>query len=424
LPFFLFLIAWWFYRVKPNFRVDAPRYLPFLIAFIPYLWLVYQVQSRGEFVGQFGFRIGMHMLNNLIPYAAVLAFPWFVDLPTEPIAYAWLAFVGVVYGGILIYKRSAPLLFLALFAILNVSPLLGFPLDYFAPRYLYLSTTVSAIVFALVFESLWQFVRARRWLIGIWVAAITLVVFVSGARVAESAAGLAEYTRQTRVPFNDIARRHPTFPPDTYVYFVNSPKTSVWDFEGLFFARYGKNVTVNATDGGHLPRLRDYNTSIVYYFDPTGKPIEIAVDKNDSTRVTPTLPVFFQPAIILEQFIVPANTVRRSNALVAMFAWRVSATVEKDYTLFIHLIDAQNKIVAQSDVLLTSGSEPTSQWHPTRQYVNAITLPLNANTPPGKYQLQIGLYDAAAQERLHLVDANAQPIEDKLMIEPFVMLGE
>jgi hypothetical protein len=424
LPLFLLLIEWWFYGVKPNLRVDLPRYLPFLVTFIPYLWLVYQVQSHGEFVGQFGFRLGPHMLNNLIPYAAVLTFPWLVDLPTDPLVYIWSAIVVVAYIGMMIYKKNAALLFLALFAILNVSPLLGFPLDYFSPRYLYLSTMVSALLFAFIFETLWQFVGARRWLIGVWIAAITIVVLLSSARVAESASGLAEYTRQTRVPFNDIARQHPTFPPDTYVYFVNSPKTSVWDFEGLFFARYGKNVTVNGTDGGHSPIWRNYSTAYVYYFDPTGKPVEIRVDNTNPPRAMTALPAHFQSSIILEQTAIPTKVVPRGQALIAIFVWRVSTIVEKDYTLFAHLLDAGDKIITQSDGLLTSVGEPTNRWRPASSYVTPIVLPIDANTPAGTYRLEIGLYDAATLERLLIVDATGLPISDKLVIEPFNLAVE
>jgi hypothetical protein len=422
LPLFLFLTEWWFYRVKPNLRVDIPRYLPFFLTFIPYLWLVYQVQSRGEFVGQFGFRIGFHMFGNLIPYAAVLTFPWLVDLPNHPIAYVWLGLVVVVYGGVVIFKRSAQLLFLALFAVLNVSPLLGFPLDYFSPRYLYLSTTVSALLLALVFEVLWRFLCARRWLIGVWALTVVVVVLLSSARVAESANGLAEYTRQLRVPFGDITRQHPTFSPGTYVYFINSPRTSVWDFEGLFFARYGKNVVVNGTDGGHLPRWREYDNAYVYYFDPTGRPIEIPVNHDVPTRVTPTLPARFQASIILEQAAVPNSTARRGRALVSLLVWRVAVTIEKDYTVFAHLVDASGNVVAQNDTPLVSVGESTSQWCPTRQYVNAIVLPFESNIPPGVYRLEIGLYDAATLERVRLADANGQPIGDKVVIESFTVV--
>jgi hypothetical protein len=427
LPLFLFLIEWWFYRVQSNLRAFAPRYVPFLITFIPYLYLVYQVQSHGEFVGQFGFRIGPHMLGNLIPYAAVLAFPWFTNLPNDMLAYMWLGIVALAYIGVMIYKWRTDAsaarfyLFLALFAVLNVSPLLGFPLDYFHPRYLYLSTISSAVILALIFEQLWTIVGVRRVASVVIAFAVGLVVIVSSAQVAESAAGLAEYTRQIRVPFRDIAREHPTFPPGTYVYFVNSPKTSIWDFEGLFFARYRQNVTVKGTDGGHIPQLREYPNAYVYYFDPTGKPIEIAVDKDDVARVTPVLPARFH-TIVLERAAIPTTVIARDKALVVIFVWRVSTVVEKDYTLFLHLVDMNGNIVAQSDELLATTGETSSQWRPTRYYVTATVLPIDSAVPRGLYRLHLGVYDAATLERLWIVDENNQPLEDKLTIEPFILL--
>ncbi|MDE3091559.1 MAG: hypothetical protein KGJ80_19490, partial [Chloroflexota bacterium] len=419
LPFFLFLIQWWFYHEKPNLRVAALRYAPFLLTFIPYLYQVYQVQSHGEFVSQFRFSVGPHMLGNLIPYLAVLAFPFVDSLPTDPAMFIWLAIVVVIYVGLMIYKRSTVLLFLALFAVLCVSPLLGFPLDYFAPRYLYLSTISSAVVIALVAEWLWQKIGAQRVLaIGVAVMVGAMVVMGS-ARVTDAATNLAEYTRQLRVPFRDITRAHPNFPLGSYVYFVQSPKTPIWDFQGLFFSRYGTNVTVEGTDGGYPPRLRDYAPAFVYYFDATGKPIELPVDSIDQSSVTPLLPARFDAPIFLDRYESPSAVAHRSQALVVVLIWRVSAVVAKNYSVFAHLLDANGAIIAQYDALLSPGGEKTSEWRPARQYVDAVVLPIDANAPVGdQYRLELGLYDATMMERLRVVDANDQPLDDKFMIAP------
>ncbi len=420
LPLFLFLIEWWFYRVEPNRRTLVPRYMPFLLTFIPYLWLVYQVQSHGEFVGQFGFRIGPHMLNNLIPYAAVLVFPWFTTLPTDALAYGWLALVVVVYVSVMVYQRSPLLLFLALFAILNVSPLLGFPLDYFNPRYLYLSTIASAIVMALVFEKFWGWAGTHRLLRVSTVVGLLWLVIASSAQVADSAAGLAEYTRQIRVPFRDIARQHPTFPPGSYVYIVYSPFTSFWDFEGLFFARYGKNVTVNATDLGRPANLRDYEHAYVYYFDSTGKPIEIPVDRQSITLATLSLPVRFQIPIMLEQYEVPTTRLERGKALVVILNWRATESIEKDYTIFAHLVDAQGHWIAEYNSQPVNGKYPTSQWNPHRTIVDAAVLPIADDAPLGDdYRLEIGMYDLTTMERLAFVDEQGHPIADKMIVSSF-----
>jgi hypothetical protein len=420
LPFFLYLIQWWFYHEKPNWRVDVPRYILFFIVFIPYLYQVYQVQSHGEFVSQFRFSIGPHMLGNLIPYLAVLAFPFVDSLPTDPAMFIWLAIVVLIYVGVMIYKRSTMLLFLALFAVLCVSPLLGFPLDFFAPRYLYLSTISSAVVIALVAEWLWQKIGAPRVLaIGVAVM-VGVIVVVGSARVADAAANLAEYTRQLRVPFRDITRAHPDFPTGSYVYFVQSPKTPIWDFQGLFFSRYGASVTVEGTDGGYPPRLREFAPASVYYFDANGAPVELPVDSTDPTYIMPPLPSHFSTPIYLERYELPTSTLHRGKALVVILDWRVSASVDREYTVFAHLVDANGNIVSQYDALPAGGIDKTNDWRPTRQYVDSIVLPIDANAPLGDgYRLELGMYDPASSERLRVLDANGQNIDDKFVMGPF-----
>jgi len=420
LPFFLYLIQWWFYHEKLNWRVDVPRYILFLIAFIPYLYQVYQVQSHGEFVSQFHFSIGPHMLGNLIPYLAVLAFPFVDGLPTDPAIFVWLAIVVVIYAGVMIYKRSAVLLFLVLFAVLCVSPLLGFPLDYFAPRYLYLSTISSAVVVALIAEWLWQKIGTRR-VLAIGVAGMVgAMVVVGSARVADAAANLAEYTRQLRVPFRDITRAHSDFQTGSYVYFVQSPQTTIWDFQGLFFSRYRTSVTVEGTDGGYPPRLREYAPAFVYYFDPSGKPVELPVDPIDSTHITPPLPSHFNTPIYLERYELPTATLHHGKALVVILVWRVSASVDRAYTVFAHLVDANGNIISEYDALPAGGIDPTNDWRPTRQYIDSIILPIDANAPLGDgYRLELGMYDSASSERLRVLDAYGQIIDDKFVIGPF-----
>ncbi|MBI5031823.1 MAG: glycosyltransferase family 39 protein [Chloroflexi bacterium] len=420
LPLFLFLVEWWFYGEKPNLRIDLFRYLPFVLTFVPYLWLVYLVQSHGEFVGQFGFKIGPHMLNNLIPYMTILTAPWLVNLPTESNFFVWLVIVVFIYIGTMLYKRSKVLLFLALFAVLNISPLLGFPLDYFNSRYLYLSTISTAVVLAMILEVLWQRLGSRRLVTVAMSGIVACIVFVGSTRVADGAAGLAEYTRQVRVPFRDISLLHPTFPPDSYVYIVYSPLTNYWDFEGLFFSKYRDSVKVNATDLGKPADLRAHSNSFVYYFDSTNKPIELVVDKNISLRTTLTLPTVFEIPIVLEQYEIPTNRLERGKALVAILNWRTNVKIDKDYTVFAHLVDANGKQISQYDSPPGKGQTPTSQWLVNRTLVDAVVVPIPVDAPLGDhYRLELGMYDVESMKNLAIVDARGNLIDDKIVIESF-----
>ncbi len=417
LPLWLFLIEWWFYGVKPNFRRLIPRYGLFILAWIPYLYQVVQVQSHGEFVGQFSFSIGPHMLGNLIPYMAALAFPWTSEYPGASAYYVWLGIVALVYVGVMIYKKSAALLFLALVALFNIAPLLGFPLDYFNTRYLYLSMTTIAIFFALGFEWLWRVAGARKLFGAIVVVLVVALVLVSSARVAVAATDLAEYTRQLRVPFRDISRQHITFPDSSALYFFYSPKTPLVDLQGLFMTRYGLNVRVSGIEDAQPLRWQDYANVFAYYFDDQDRPHEIRVDQTLATRASFALPIDFENKIQLTRYDIANPVIQRGDPLLIRLEWRALASLDQDYTVFAHVLDARGQIVAASDSAPRKGALPTTRWHVNIPVADGIVLPIPAEVPPGAYRVEMGLYSTSTQTRLALVDEHGAPFADHLIIE-------
>ena len=423
LPFFLFLIEWWFFETPLDWARLARQYAPFLLMLIPFALLDLNVQSHGEFVGQFGFKIGPQMLGNLFPYLAVLTLPIFVEKPVGTVYYVWMAAAVLVYLGVMLYKKSAALLFLGIFAVLNIAPLLGFPLEYFNTRYLYTSMMASAVVIALVVEQGFKLFGKRRLYATIAGAAIALIVLGSSLRVADAAAGLAEYTRELRVPFHDIALRHPHFPADTYLYFVY-PKTSVTELQGLFYTRYfGEGVSVDGTDSGHLADLRRHNAAYVYYFDPTGRAIEISVDQNDTTRATPPLPARFQVPISLDGYETPSSAIQRGKALVVILNWSTPSQPDQDYSVSANLVDANGNVISRYDGQPKRGAAPTSAWRRGMVVVDAMVLPVSADAPlGGNARLEIGLHDHAAAQPIPVIDQNGQPLGDKIVIGPFTIV--
>ncbi len=424
LPFLLFVIEWWI--VRGGKALPNPRpYFPFILMLFPYLWLVVQVQSHGEFSSQFGFRIGPHMITNLLPYLAVLAFPWTNELPTDRLYYLWLGVAVLAFSATTLYKRSLALLLLGIVAVLNISPLTGFPLDYFNTRYLYLPLIVSLILLALVVERAWKATSGQRpysFAVPVVVAGLTLA---GSLNVAQASAGLAEFTRVLRVPFRDISSQHPSFPTDSYLYFVYSPTTSVWDFEGLFFVRYGSTVKVNSTETGTPAALREHNAAFVYYFDSTGRPIEAPVDRSLALHSSPSLPALFEIPVTLEECQIPSNIVQRGRALVALLSWRAQANIDRDYTIFAHLVDENGTVVASWDGPPRRGDAPTHTWKPGHPIVDALVLPIAPDAPLGSnFRLELGMYDAASMQRSSLVDRAGQKAGDAVVFGPFSIIPQ
>ena len=76
--------------------------------------------------------------------------------------------------------------------------------------------------------------------------------------------------------------------------------------------------------------------------------------------------------------------------------WHALAETDLDYTVFVHVLDAGGRIVAQRDVMPRDNSYPTSLWM-TDEYV-ADEHPFSL--PRGSYSLEVGLYVPETGETL------------------------
>ncbi|HEX7593451.1 MAG TPA: glycosyltransferase family 39 protein [Anaerolineae bacterium] len=85
-----------------------------------------------------------------------------------------------------------------------------------------------------------------------------------------------------------------------------------------------------------------------------------------------------------------------SQGLGLTLYWQALAPLDRDYTVFVHALDASGKIVAQTDRQPQAGNYPTSIWDVGEQIRDEYVLSL----PPGNYRIEIGLYRADTGERL------------------------
>ena len=76
------------------------------------------------------------------------------------------------------------------------------------------------------------------------------------------------------------------------------------------------------------------------------------------------------------------------------------AGTEMSYTVFVQLLDAQGRLIAQSDALPAAGARPTSGWRSGEYIVDEHRLRFNATAQAGPARLIVGMYDARSGERL------------------------
>ena len=81
--------------------------------------------------------------------------------------------------------------------------------------------------------------------------------------------------------------------------------------------------------------------------------------------------------------------------------WRALGDLGRDYTVFVHLLDAGGQIVAQSDAWPLGGRYPTSEWRAENAFGDRHTLVVPGTASPGSLlRLAAGIYSAETLERL------------------------
>jgi len=114
------------------------------------------------------------------------------------------------------------------------------------------------------------------------------------------------------------------------------------------------------------------------------------------------LDVHFGDGIDLVGYSLSAEELSPGETLSLSLFWRARGPVGRDYTVFTHLLDAQERVVAQKDNPPRDGAAPTSRWRVGEILRDNYGLLVPESAAPGRYLLEVGLYLPASGERLAL----------------------
>ncbi len=92
--------------------------------------------------------------------------------------------------------------------------------------------------------------------------------------------------------------------------------------------------------------------------------------------------------------------------------WQGVATMDIDYSAFVHLTDAADRLWTQEDKPLGHDGHFTSTWEPGAVVKQEFKLYLPPDIPPGEYIVKVGLYYWETGERLFLWDENGRRLPD------------
>lgn len=95
------------------------------------------------------------------------------------------------------------------------------------------------------------------------------------------------------------------------------------------------------------------------------------------------------------------STLSPGQTLLVWFYWQSLGPVDKDYTIFAHLV-GPNGLQGQVDRPPLNNLWPTSRWFPQQPLADRFDISLSKDAPPGNYQIYVGMYDPASGQRLSM----------------------
>jgi 4-amino-4-deoxy-L-arabinose transferase-like glycosyltransferase len=111
-------------------------------------------------------------------------------------------------------------------------------------------------------------------------------------------------------------------------------------------------------------------------------------------RVPNPLQANFGDQILLVGYTFDRRTVRPGETVGVTLYWQALAPVADNYSVFAHILGVQDQVWGRDDGWPSDGNAPTSQWPLGDVIEDARELEAGLTTPPGFYDVEVGLYDA------------------------------
>jgi hypothetical protein len=145
---------------------------------------------------------------------------------------------------------------------------------------------------------------------------------------------------------------------------------------------------------------------------------EVAAPAAPNTRVD----IAFENQIHLVGFNLSTTTQPAAYGL--ELHWRAKSLMDRNYTVFVHLIGPDGATVTQDDAPPGDPFFPTSTWLPDEIVIDQHVLTQAADAPAGEYTIVVGLYHQPTDERLQAVDAGGNMLGDAVPLATVVVSEE
>jgi hypothetical protein len=156
---------------------------------------------------------------------------------------------------------------------------------------------------------------------------------------------------------------------------------------------------------------------------PDGQPLgdnvrfhQIAVLPREDSPVPNPVDFDFEGRIALVGYNLDRRTAQPGETIHLTLYWQALAEMDKDYTVFTHVLGEQDRLWAQMDSQPQGGAAPTSSWQVGQMTEDHYDLTIKPDTPPDVYDIEVGLYLAATGRRLGVLDEGGRLLDNRVLL--------
>jgi hypothetical protein len=103
--------------------------------------------------------------------------------------------------------------------------------------------------------------------------------------------------------------------------------------------------------------------------------------------------------------------------------WRARQRTTVSYTVFTHPLGKDGGIWGQRDNIPVKGTYPTTGWMEGEVITDEYDIAVKSDAPPGEYQIEVGMYDAATGQRLPVFDEGGTRLPgDRILLDQIISI--
>jgi 4-amino-4-deoxy-L-arabinose transferase-like glycosyltransferase len=96
--------------------------------------------------------------------------------------------------------------------------------------------------------------------------------------------------------------------------------------------------------------------------------------------------------------------------------WEARETLQENYTIFVHLVDGQGRLVSQQDNQPVRGTHPTSRWQVGEMVIDPYDVPIPDGLSPQTLSVVVGAYRWPSGDRLEVRAADGARLPDDVVV--------